>query len=296
MSGRSNAGAAQLAAHAAALRLSDKEFTRLRSLIEVNLGIQITDAKRSMLETRIGRRMRELSLGTISEYCARLEDPVNARLEQRHFFDLVTTNKTSFFREPTQLDLIATRYFGDLLRGAARQSRPLRVWSAACSTGQEVWTLCMMLDGVRRAQRIQAEFLVMGSDVSSRVLKTAVAAKYPSAELSEIPPAYHQYLMKSRDPKRALMRVSPELRKQAGFFHLNLMNEAYDVGDQVDVVLLRNALIYFPRERQHLIVERVHRKLRAGGLFAVGLTETLHGAPIAVSHVGSSIYVKSGAR
>ncbi len=277
----------------AALRLNDREFATLRDLIESTLGIQISDAKRLMLETRISRRMRELSLANISAYCERLLNPNTSPLELQHFFDLVTTNKTSFFREPPQLNLAAEDYLPGYLRDAEREQRPLRVWSAACSSGQEVWTLCMLLDRIRKVYAIRADFSVIGSDISSRVLKTAISAKYPSAELADVPVEYHSYLMKSRDPTRNLMRVVPDLRKHAGFFQLNLMSESFGLNEPVDIVFLRNALIYFPRDRQQRIVERVYRNLRPGGLFAVGLTETLHGTGVAARHVGSSLYLKA---
>ncbi|MFZ5896186.1 MAG: CheR family methyltransferase [Myxococcota bacterium] len=279
-----------------ALRLSDREFSELRALIESTLGIQISDSKRLMLETRIMRRMRELSLDTISAYCDRLRDKLRSHQELQHFFDLVTTNKTSFFREPSQLQLLTDNYLGDYLRAAQIQQRPLRVWSAACSSGQEVWTLCMMLENVRARLRLQADFVVLGSDVSSRVLKVAIAAKYASSELNDVPHEYRSHFMKSRDPSRGLVRVTPFLRQRAAFVQLNLMNERYELDGAFDIVLLRNALIYFPRERQLRIIERVHETLLPGGIFAVGLTETLHGVGLPLQHVGSSIYLKQATR
>ena len=292
MSSSSSNAALDTEALTRALRLSEREFATLRHLIETTLGIQISDAKRLMLETRIARRMRELSLPTISEYCERLTAAGTSQLELQHFFDLVTTNKTSFFREAVQLKLAAERYLPAYLQRAEREQRTLRVWSAACSSGQEVWTLCMLLDRLRRAHAPRAEFVVLGSDVSTRVLKVAISAKYASSELDDVPLEYRNYFMRSRDPARALIRIVPELRERAGFLRLNLMSEHYEIGEDVDVAFLRNALIYFPRERQERIVQRVHKKLRPGGLFAVGLTETLHGTGLSVTHVGSSLYLK----
>ena len=150
----------------------------------------------------------------------------------------------------------------------------------------------MLLDRLRRAHAPRAEFVVLGSDVSTRVLKVAISAKYASSELDDVPLEYRNYFMRSRDPARALIRIVPELRERAGFLRLNLMSEHYEIGEDVDVAFLRNALIYFPRERQERIVQRVHKKLRPGGLFAVGLTETLHGTGLSVTHVGSSLYLK----
>jgi chemotaxis protein methyltransferase CheR len=278
------------------ITLSKREFEQLRDLIESNLGISVADNKRAMLETRIARRMRELSLSTISEYCKLLFGADRGGQERQAFFDLVTTNKTSFFREREQLDMLAQDLLPALLETAARERRPLRVWSAACSTGQEVWTLAMMLDQARTRQRIQAEFVVLGSDISTRVLKTAISAKYSRADLEELPRECEPYFMRSKTPGHDLLRVVPELRRRAGFFRQNLMDDELLVGERVDLVLLRNALIYFPRERQHAIVRRVNRMLRGGGLFLVGLTETLHGTGEPLVHLGRSIYQREAAR
>ena len=154
----------------------------------------------------------------------------------------------------------------------------------------------MMLARVCELHGLPAQFVVIGSDVSTRVLKVAVAAKYPSAELEDVPSEYRHHLMKSRDPSRKLMRVVPALRQKAGFVQLNLMAKRYDVDGVADVVFLRNALIYFERERQHRIAAQIAQNLRPGGLFAVGLTETLHGAGSGLRPVGSSLYLREESR
>jgi chemotaxis protein methyltransferase CheR len=273
----------------ASLSLSKREFEQLSRLIELKLGIRVAENKRAMLETRIARRMREISVAHISDYCKLLANDREVA-ERQAFFDLVTTNKTSFFREQEQLDWLAHSLFPEYLQRAERERRPLRVWSAACSTGQEVWTLAMLLDRVCTRHGIRAQFTVLGSDVSTRVLKIAVAAKYARAELEDLPAEYAKYFMNSKQEGRALTRIVPELRQRVGFFQQNLMDDEYRLGDPVDIVLLRNALIYFPRERQLAIVQRVNRRLRPGGLFVVGLAETLHGSAEPLQHRGRSVY------
>jgi chemotaxis protein methyltransferase CheR len=276
--------------------LEPQEFAALKDLVESTLGISVPEHKRSMLETRILRRMRTLHMHSIGEYCRKLQHRSEGPPELQHFFDIVTTNKTSFFRELSQLELLANEFFPDLLRRAARERRELVVWSAASSTGQEVWTLCMMLDRVVRSHGLRADFVVLGSDVSTRVLEVAMAAKYPSSELAEVPEPYREYFLRSKDPGRKLVRVAPSLRQRAGFFRQNLMDDRYSLGrQQVDVALLRNALIYFPRELQHLVAERLCGTLRPDGLLAVGLTETLHGAPLPLRHLQQSIYALGAA-
>lgn len=280
-----------------AFHISDKEFVVLKSLVEARLGISMPETKRAMLETRLVRRLRQLQMKTASEYCRYLESEKGKATEISKFLDLVTTNKTSFFRELPQLNALQENVLPNLLMAASRSGRPLRVWSAACSTGQEVWTLIMMIERTLQTHSISADYVVWGSDVSGRVLETAVAAKYEQAELTELDSYYgSRFFMRAKDPNVRIVRVRPEYRRHAGFFHQNLMDATYAVPNSVDLALLRNALIYFSRDKQSLIVNQVARYLNPNAIFAVGLTESLHGMKVPFSHLGQSIYQLGGAR
>jgi chemotaxis protein methyltransferase CheR len=271
--------------------IGEPEFRALRTIVESRLGISMPDSKRAMLETRLLRRLRQLNMSTASEYCRYLQSEKGQNQELSKFLDLVTTNKTSFFREQPQLTLLQDKVLPDLLATAARAGRPLRIWSAACSTGQEVWTLVMMVERVLQTLALSAEYTVWGSDVSGQVLQTAIAAKYDHAELAEMDPYYSsRFFMRAKDPSVRVVRVRPEYRKRAGFFHQNLMDEVYKLSQPVDMVLLRNALIYFSRDKQMTIVGQAARHLVPGGLFVVGLTESLHGFPVPFRHCGQSVY------
>ena len=274
--------------HAPALTSAD--FSRLRQLIESTLGIAMPDSKRTMLENRLLRRLRALGLASFSEYCEVLKQSGSSGPELGQFLDLVTTNKTSFFREPPQLDFLS-QLLAQKLDEASGSKRPLRVWSAACSTGEEVWTLVMMLDSICRQRSLSCEYEVLGSDVSGRVLGKAVAAKYDQEQLEAVPPQLRlRHFMRSKKADACSVRIVPEMRAKAGFFRQNLMAASYGVGSPVDVLLLRNALIYFSRERQIEIVARATKYLSVGGLFLVSLTESLHGFPLPLTHLGRSVY------
>lgn len=270
--------------------LSDGEFTALSQLIEEHLGISMTLDKKSMLETRLLRRWRKLGMKSHAEYVRCLFEPSSRGQELRHFFDLATTNQTSFFREIPQLRYLEEHVFCDLLRQATLSRKPLRVWSAACSTGEEVWTILMILDRVKKSCCSTAEYIVWGSDVSREVLMTARGAKYDLRALESIPTEYRGSVMKAKDPTTPLIRLRPELRSAAGFFRQNLMDASYDVPTKVDVIFLRNALIYFSRDRQEAIIRRALRHLVPGGLFVVSLTESLLGLSLPLVPVEQSIY------
>lgn len=270
--------------------LSDGEYLGLSQLVEQHLGISMPPEKRSMLETRLLRRWRTLGLGSHAEYLRLLAEPRSRERELPHFLDLATTNQTSFFRELPQLRYLEENLFRELLLAATLRRTPLRLWSAACSTGEEVWTLLMMLDRVKGTCCSTAEFIVWGSDVSREVLMTATGAKYDLRALESIPTEYRGYVMKAKNPETPLIRMRPELRAAAGFFRQNLMDPSYDLPTKVDVIFLRNALIYFSRERQEIIVRRALRHLVLGGLFVVSLTESLLGLGLPLKPIEQSIY------
>lgn len=276
--------------------LSLADFAKLSLLVESELGISMPESKRGMLENRLLRRIRELNLNTMSAYVAMLKTPEGQRIELPKFLDLVTTNKTSFFRELPQLDFLERKLLPRLLKEATRKRRPLRIWSAACSTGQEVWTLVMMLEQLREAVAPQSDYVVWGSDVCGEVLREAMAAKYSLNDLKEIDSRYHRFFTRSKDRQLPLVRIRPELRKRAGFFHHNLMTPDTPLPAPVDLALLRNALIYFPRARQQQIVNELAKKLTPQGHFAVGLTESLHGMSLPFRLVEQSVYQREEVR
>jgi chemotaxis protein methyltransferase CheR len=201
----------------------------------------------------------------------------------------VTTNRTSFSLEFAQLATLAESLLAGKLVACQAEQRVLRIWSAACSSGEEVWALAMMLHRLREQLGIRAQFALLGSDVSGHVLNAAMAAKYATEELCQVPAEYQRYFLHSKD-KRGVVRVTPELRQTATFFRQNLMDAEYALGEPVDVVLLRTALINFPRERQQQIVTRVCRYVRDDGHLVVGLTEPLHAFPGSPQHLTQSFY------
>ncbi len=238
--------AREVSSQLTAFSIADREFATLKAIVEARLGISMPISKRAMMETRLLRRLRQLNMTTAEEYCRYLQSEQGQKQEMAKFLDLVTTNKTSFFRELPQLDLLQNNILPTMLEVSAREKRPLRIWSAACSTGQEVWTLVMMVERLLQLHSINAEYSVWGSDVSGRVLQTAMAAKYDVGEIADLDSTYSsKFFMRAKDPAVRLVRVRPEYRKKAGFFHQNLMDAKYQVPSLVDVILLRNALIYF---------------------------------------------------
>ncbi len=256
-------------------QLSDRQFRSLAELIEDQVGIKMPNAKRLMLEGRLHKRVRALNYSGVSEYVDNLFDKSVLEDELTHLIDVVTTNKTDFFREPQHFDFLKSVAVPDLLKLPNRKSNDLKVWSAACSTGMEAYTTAMVLDDmVRAGSRFQ--FRILGTDISTAVLRVATAAIYNREVTAPVPPQFvERYFLSSRDRSRDEVRVVPELRRLTNFTRMNLMDTSYPVNRDVDVIFCRNVLIYFDRATQRKVVEQLCSHLRPGGYLLVGHSESM---------------------
>ncbi|WP_298957205.1 protein-glutamate O-methyltransferase CheR [uncultured Methylobacterium sp.] len=261
----------------AAETLSDRHFRAVAELIQDRVGIQIPATKRTMLEGRLRKRMRALDLDSLDAYGRHLFEAGHLADEFVHLVDCVTTNKTDFFREPAHFDLLRD----EMVPRLARPGRSvLKVWSAAASMGAEAYSLAMVLDAMS-ADGTAPGYVVLGTDVSTEVLRLASAGIYPTAMLDAVPPALRRrYVMTARDPERAEGRIVPELRRRVRFRHLNLMEEAYPVDRDVDIVFCRNVLIYFDKPTQKAVLTRLAGHLRPGGYLVVGHSESMAGTGV----------------
>jgi chemotaxis protein methyltransferase CheR len=247
---------------------------RLAATITGELGIKMPDEKLTMLRGRLQRRLNQLGLTSLSAYEDRLRDPVHAGHEQVQLFDLATTNKTDFFREPAHFAFLTERALPELTTRGDRWH--CRVWCAGCSTGQELYTLAMVLDDYARGHP-GFDFELIGTDISMRALREAANATYAAALAEPVPPQlYQRYLMRGTKAHSGQVRVVPELRAKVKLRRLNFMAEHYPLGE-VHIVFFRNVLIYFDRETQRAVVERQCRLLVPGGFLFIGHTESVSG-------------------
>ncbi|WP_031335531.1 protein-glutamate O-methyltransferase CheR [Rhodopseudomonas sp. B29] len=256
-------------------QLSDRQFKSIAELIEGQVGIRLPHAKRLMLEGRLFKRVRALKFDGVGEYVDHLSDEDALETELTHLIDVVTTNKTDFFREPQHFDFMRKVAVPDLLRQHGRKSRDLKIWSSACSTGMEAYTIAMVLDDmIRTGSRFH--FRILGTDISTAVLRVAAAAIYNRDTIEPVPEEFaKRYFLKPRDRQRTEVRVVPELRRLAHFMRMNLMDNAYPVDRDVDIIFCRNVLIYFDRETQRRVVQRLASHLRPGGYLLVGHSESM---------------------
>ena len=273
--------------------LSPAHYARLAEILNRELGIKLPSNKRLMLEGRIRPRMRTLGYSSYQGYCSHLFDQGGLQEEMAFLIDAATTNKTDFFREPSHFSLLTQKLVPALLPRRAASSMPLiKIWSAASSYGAEPYTIAMVMQELVRA-RSGFRFAVLGTDISTRVLSQAVRAIYPADQVEPVPPKLaERYLLKSLDPGAKEVRISPELRRLVRFSRLNLMDKTYPVDRDVDVIFLRNVLIYFEKHDQEAVVRRLIGHLRPGGYLVLGHSEAMIGSALGLRQVAPAVFEK----
>jgi chemotaxis protein methyltransferase CheR len=275
--------------------LSNADFSRLRRLIYEHAGINLTAEKKTMLELRIKRRLHSLNLPSYARYCEYLFAHHGQKQEIVHLLDVVTTNKTDFFREPSHFELLVQKAVPDALANN-ESGRQLLVWSAACSTGEEPYTLAMVLNDFGLAHP-GFRFRVLATDISTTVLAKAERGVYTSEVVRPVPADMRRrYFLRSRDPDSKLLRVVPELRQLVDFRRLNFMEADFGLVDKAHIIFCRNALIYFDRPTQEKILQKLTRHLVAAGYLFVGHAETLHDMDVALTPVAPALYRKTDVR
>jgi len=263
-------------------------------MITDRVGIRMPEEKLTMLQSRLTRRIHQLQLSSFEDYRDYLLRSPNADEEFLHFIDVVTTNKTDFFREPQHFGYLMDQALPALDRDARSGRLGLAsVWCAGCSSGEEAWSLAMTLAeyGKRRAG---FDFRILATDISTKMLARACGATYPRALVDAVPPALRKlYLLSSRDPSQNQVRVVLDLRRRVAFERLNLMDQTYGMRDQFEVVFFRNVMIYFDRPTQEAVLNKLCESLRPGGYLFVGHSESLTGLRVPVKQATLAVYRKN---
>ncbi len=273
------------------LALSRESLDRFCQFITTELGIKMTAAKLPMLQSRLQRRLRELQIPTLEAYRTFLFNAPEGDAERVHFIDAVTTNKTDFFREPQHFEHLVRRVLPELDVEPERPW-PFKLWCAGCSSGEEPYTLAMVLAEFAQ-QRRGFEFSLLATDISTRVLEHAARGIYHAERVEPVAGALRpKYLLRSRDPARPEVRIVPELRRRIAFHRLNFMDADYGVKDVFEVIFFRNVMIYFDKPTQEAVIGKLCRNLVPGGYLFVGHSESLAGLDIPVSCVSPAVYQK----
>ncbi len=275
--------------------LSIADFSKISTLIGNEVGIRLPPAKRLMVEGRLRRRLRALQIPTFDAYCDHIFRGDGMAAELPYLINVVTTNKTDFFREPEHFELMRSKMIPELLAARSGERNPMiKVWSAAASTGAEAFTCAMVLaDMVKESGGFR--FSILGTDISTDVLAQGQRGVYPADQIVPVPQQMQgKYLMWARKPGlRPDVRIVPELRRLVQFHRLNLMDEKYPFDQDVDIILLRNVLIYFDKADQAKVINRLVNHLRPGGYLLLGHSESMVGTSIPVRQVAPAVFQRA---
>jgi len=273
------------------VELSPASFARFAGFVTSELGIKMPESKLTLVQSRLLRRVRDLRLGSLEQYAEYFFAGANSQ-EREHFINAITTNKTDFFREPEHFTYLYDTVLPAASRASFRGRTRFTAWSAGCSSGEEPYTLAMVLAEYSSSQS-GFDFAILGTDISTHVLAAARNGIYQEPQILPIPPELRKkYLLRSRGQGEPLVRVAPELRKKISFHQLNFMAGDYAIRDTFDVVFFRNVMIYFDRRTQETVIHKICRNLAPGGYLFAGHSESLAGLDIPVKPVGTSIYRK----
>ncbi|TAN66696.1 MAG: protein-glutamate O-methyltransferase CheR [Methylobacter sp.] len=267
----------------AAVVLQEKEFEQFRDLIYRIAGISMSSAKKPLVTSRLSKRLRHYGLASYGEYFQMIT-AANGKTELQMAVDLLTTNETQFFREPKHFDFLRQSVLP-----AQKPGKLLRIWSAACSTGEEPYSIAMLLDEVLGDEPWE----IVASDLNTQVLERARIGLYPIERMQEIPRHYlSNYCLKGVGAQKGTLLIERKLRERVRFMQYNLI-EAPPKQAEFDVIFLRNVMIYFDQDTKRQVVSRLLSQLRPGGYFLVGHSETLNGINEDVRMVQSAVYQRA---
>ena len=268
--------------------ITGEEFQRFRTLIYDESGISLGEQKKSLLASRLSKRLRDLDLDTFAEYYSKVMEDLT-REEFTRMLDLISTNKTDFFREPKHFDFLRDRILPEL-----DSAKRIRIWSSACSTGEEPYTIAMTLyEGVQSPERW--DFKILASDLSTRVLAKAASGTYDEDRFRDVPSGILQrHFLRGRGEHTGLFKAKPHLASAITFRRLNLMDDRFPIKSPLDLIFCRNVMIYFDRPTQETLVKKFHRYLKPGGYLFIGHSESLQWVTHPFKSLAPTIYQKEG--
>lgn len=264
---------------------TDKDFEFLSQLVNTKTGIVLSSHKKDMVYSRLARRLRALKIDTFSEYCSILQGQFSAD-EMGNLVNAITTNLTKFFREQHHFEHLRDEVLAPMI---GTPQRRLRIWSAGCSSGMEPYSISMVLkDRIKSLGQWDAK--ILATDIDTTMLKTGEEGIYSIEQLSNIPSEYQSYLSKVGNDS---ISMSPDIRRLITFKQLNLLDK-WPMSGPFDAVFCRNVVIYFDKNTQKGIFERMARLVKPNGWLYIGHSESLHKISDDFKLVGRTIYQRLG--
>ena len=275
-------------------KLSYDEFETLSKFIYKELGIKLPPVKKIMLESRLQKRLKDVGINNFKDYIDYLFSKEGKSLELVHMIDVVTTNKTDFFREPAHFDYLNDFVFKEVTGNNSNYM--LRLWSAGCSSGEEPYTLSMILSEAID-NGLVGDFNIFATDISTRILQHAIDAIYSMNKIEDVPLRFKKkYLLKSKNPTSKTVRITPELRSKIAFQRLNFMDDSYNVSHMFDIIFCRNVIIYFDRQTQEKVINKLCSKLKTGGYLFLGHSESIAGMDVPLTNIRPTVFKKTDSK
>ena len=273
------------------LKLTQEEFKQLSNFISQEYGIKMPDIKITMLQSRLHKRLKALNVSSFKDYFDIVFSKNGRYSELINMIDVITTNKTDFFREPGHFSYLTQNILPDFIAQKGKYEK-IKIWSAGCSSGEEPYTIAFTIHDFM-LQNPFIDYSILGTDLSTVVLKKAVEAIYPEPKVAIMPlEMKKRYLLRSKSETNRTVRVVPEIRKKIRFQRLNLMDKGYSVDKDFDIIFCRNVLIYFNREVQEKVINKLAENLRTGGYFFLGHSESIMSMDVPLKQIRPTIFVK----
>ncbi len=276
------------------LKISELEFTQLRDFIYDQAGIFIAGNRKYLLENRLANRLKELNLKNFGEYYYYLQYDSGKKVELNKLFEVITTNETSFYRNPPQLKVFQTKVLPEVLDTLRKKKKKrLRIWSAGCSTGEEPYTLAMIISEVLGTELKSWDIKITANDLSERVLKSARKGVYNEYSLRTTP---KEVVRKYFDQDEKLYKIKASMKQLVSFGQINLSDRVQVKRvERSEIVFCRNVIIYFDEAMKKKVINAYYDNLVPGGFLIIGHSESLHNITRAfkpVHHPGAIIYQK----
>ncbi|MEE4196755.1 MAG: protein-glutamate O-methyltransferase [Bacteroidales bacterium] len=270
-------------------KMTSDDFDRLSKFIYQQSGIKMPPVKQVMLQSRLQKRLRELKITSFKEYADFVFSEEGQKKEIIHMLDVVSTNKTDFYREPVHFDFLTENILPEHI-ATHRINSKFKVWSAGCSSGEEPYTIAITLNEFKR-NHSSFDYSILGTDISTQILQKAVMAVFKEERILNIPlEIKRKYFLRSKNRIQKTVRVIKELRDKVEYRRLNFMDESYTITDVYDVIFCRNVLIYFNRDKQEQVINKLCTKLKPGGYLFIGHSESILGMDVPLQQIKPTIF------
>ena len=268
--------------------LSDSDFNKLREIVYKEAGIKLSDVKKVLVQSRLLKRLRELKIVSFSDYYDYLI--ANYETEKINFINLITTNKTDFFREKDHFEFMKDVILPDIER---KNLTELRIWSAGCSSGEEPYTIAMVVKEYFKNKK-PPEILILATDIDTQVLEKAKSGLYSEEHISPVEEKYiKSYFFKEVINGEIYYRIRESLKECVYFRRLNLLQEQYPMKRQFDIIFCRNVIIYFDRDSQRKLFDKFYNYLKDDGYLLIGHSENITNVTDKFILHGRTIYRKA---